>query len=110
MNMRHHLCALLLAGVLAAPAAAQEPAVLQAQRLLVAGQVFAAMQVLELAPQTRDIVEWRARVHLIRADQTISVERCMNLRQALSLSSAASAGELVEYIQRAMYSIGCVPR
>jgi|SRR6187200_1496306 hypothetical protein len=111
MNAKRHLCCVLLvAGALASPAAAQEPAVMQAQRLLSAGQVFAAMQVLELAPQTRETVEWRARVHLIRADQTQSWERCMNLRQALSLSGAASAGELVEHTTRAMYSIGCQPR
>jgi hypothetical protein len=34
----------------------------------------------------------------------------MNLRQALSLSSAASAGELVEHTTRTMYGIGCQPR
>jgi len=82
----------------------------QAQRLLSAGEVFAAMQVLELAPQTRETIEWRARVHLIRANQTHSMERCVNLRQALSLSGAAGAGELVEHTTRWMYSIGCPPR
>ena len=111
MNAKRHLCCVLLvAGVLAAPASAQEPAVLQAQRLLSAGQVFAAMQVLELAPQTRETIEWRARVHLIRADQTQNMERCLNLRQALSLSGACGAGELVEHTTRAMYNMSCPPR
>lgn len=111
MNSKPHMwCSVLVAGLLAAPVSAQEASVAQAQRLLEAGQAFAALRVLEAAPQTRDTIEWRARAHLVRADQTQTDERCRNLRQALSLSSAASAGQLVEFTHKAMLGDGCPAR
>ena len=100
-------CCLLFAGAFAQPVWGQEASVLQARRLLATGQVAEAMMMLEAAPQTRDTIEWRARAYLVRADQTLTEERCRNLRQALSLSSAASAGELVEFTQKAMTNDGC---
>jgi hypothetical protein len=89
------------------PAAAQEVSVTRARALLQEGRTFAALQVLEAVPQTRDALALRASAHLTRAGQMQGEERCANLRQALGFASAASAGQIADVTQKTMLDEGC---
>jgi carbohydrate-selective porin OprB len=110
-SRRHQLACVVAAGfcqLLLLPAFAQEPAVSDAKVLLNSGQAEAALQLLDMAPLTRDVSFWRARAHIVLAGQAgAATDRCSHLERAREFAAVASAGDLVEQTRKSMLDVPC---
>lgn len=118
------LLAVFTGGFSIASVHAQHIEVDRARALLENGSVYAqrghhapalesyrrAIAILEDVPQTRDVIEWRARGHIAIAAYASAQGRCREFHRAMEFASMASAPALHDVARKHLIDEGCTGR